>query len=94
MKTGSYLINTSRGEIIDENALIEVLNSGHLAGAGLDVLAEEPPPADHPLLKMDNVLVTPHSGAHSDGATNAMGWTALEDCLAVLSGQEPKFKVI
>jgi phosphoglycerate dehydrogenase-like enzyme len=94
MKAGSYLINTSRGGIVDENALIEALSSGHLAGAGLDVLSEEPPLADHPLLKMDKVLVTPHSGSHSDGATNAMGWTALEDCLAVLSGREPKFKVV
>jgi D-3-phosphoglycerate dehydrogenase len=94
MKTGVYLINTSRGEIIDEDALVEALRSGHLAGAGLDVLSEEPPPVSHPLLQMEQVLVTPHSGAHTDGATNAMGWAALEDCLAVLSGQEPKFKVV
>jgi D-3-phosphoglycerate dehydrogenase len=94
MKTGAYLLNTSRGEIVDEDALVESLRSGHLAGAGLDVLAQEPPADNHPLLMMENVLVTPHSGAHTDGATNAMGWASLEDCLAVLSGQEPKYKVV
>lgn len=94
MKPGAYLINTSRGEIVDEEALAEALESGHLAGAGLDVLCDEPPAANNPLLQMENVLITPHSGAHTDGATNSMGWTALEDCLAVLAGEAPKFKVV
>lgn len=94
MKQGAYLVNTSRGEIVDEDALVEFLTSGHLAGAALDVLVDEPPATDNPLLHMDQVLITPHSGAHTDGATNAMGRAALEDCLAVLSGQEPKFKVV
>lgn len=93
MKPGVYLINTSRGEIIHEDALVEFLNSGHLAGAALDVLSEEPPQSSHPLLKMEQVLVTPHCGSHTDGATNAMGWAALEDCLAVLAGREPKYEV-
>ena len=60
MKPGSVLINTARGLLVDENALIDVLNSGHLRGAGLDVFEVEPLPSDSPLLKMDNVLMSGH----------------------------------
>ena len=62
MKRTAYLINTSRGPIVDEGALLDVLRSGSIAGAGLDVFDEEPLPSDHPLLSMDNVLLTPHMG--------------------------------
>ena len=62
MKPTAYLINTSRGPIVDEGALLDVLRSGSIAGAGLDVFDEEPLPSDHPLLSMDNVLLTPHMG--------------------------------
>ena len=62
MKPTAYLINSSRGPIIDEDALLEALKSGAIAGAGLDVFDEEPLPADHPLLTLDNVLLTPHLG--------------------------------
>jgi phosphoglycerate dehydrogenase-like enzyme len=94
MKKGAFLVNTSRGGLVDEDALRAALESGHLAGAALDVLASEPPSPDHPLLKAPNVLITPHSGAQTDGATNAMGWGALTDCLAVLSGEEPQNRVV
>ena len=89
MKAGSYLINTARGELIDEAALAEALRSDHLRGAALDTFVDEPPRADNPLLGLPQVIVTPHMGAHTDGATNAMGWMALGDCLAVLQEQEP-----
>ena len=93
MKKGSYLINTSRGEIIDETALLNALQSGHLRGAALDAFSIEPPPIDHPLLALPQVIITPHLGAQTDGATNAMGRIALEDCLAVLRDQPPRFRI-
>jgi D-3-phosphoglycerate dehydrogenase len=63
MRKGARVINCARGGIISEDALAEALRSGHLAGAALDVYVQEPPPADHPLLKLPNVVVTPHLGA-------------------------------
>jgi D-3-phosphoglycerate dehydrogenase len=94
MKRGAHLINTSRGSLLDEAALVEALQDGQLAGAALDVFAEEPPSPDNPLLALPQVILTPHMGAHADSATNAMGWAALRDCLAVLSGNEPVHRVI
>lgn len=65
IKKGAFIINTSRGKIIDEKELIEALRSGKLAGGGFDVFAEEPIRKDHPFLKMENVLLTPHMGFKS-----------------------------
>jgi len=93
MKLGSYLINTARGELVDEEALTTALQSGKLSGAALDVFSKQPPEAHNPLLGLPQVLATPHMGAHTDGATNAMGWGALNDCMAVLRGEEPQHRV-
>ncbi len=94
MKEGAYLVNTARGEIVDEDALLAGLESGKIAGAALDAFVQQPPAADHPLLRHERVIVTPHMGAHTDGATNAMGWASLNDCLAVLRGEEPRYRVV
>jgi D-3-phosphoglycerate dehydrogenase len=94
MKPGAYLINTARGELVDEDALFDSLQRGHISGAALDALQQEPPDPDHPLLALSQVLVMSHTGAHADGATNAMGRMALNDCLAVLRGDEPAHRVV
>jgi phosphoglycerate dehydrogenase-like enzyme len=65
-----------------------------LAGAALDAFQHEPPGADNPLMALPQVIPTPHMGAHSDGATNAMGSMALADCLAVLTGKKPLYRVV
>jgi len=89
MKKGAYLINMARGKIIDENALIEALRSGKLAGAALDVFEEEPPKADNPLLSFDNVVLTPHIGASSREAMRRMAIQSAEGILKVFRGETP-----
>ena len=93
MKTGSFLINTARGELIVEDALIEGLKSGHLRGAALDAFSKEPPDHDNPLLAMPQVICSPHLGAQTDGAANMMGRMALNECLRVLKGEKPLYRV-
>ena len=66
MRPGSWFVNVGRGEIVDESALVEALLSEHLGGAGLDVFATEPLPADSPLWVLPNVIVTPHSSGTTD----------------------------
>ena len=75
MKRGAFLVNTARGELIDEAALAQAIESGHLRGAALDCFRAEPPAVDHPLLRLPQVLVTPHTAAHTDDAGNARGST-------------------
>jgi len=89
MKQGAFVVNTARGELIDEEALRDALETGRLRGAALDCFRKEPPAPDHPLLRLPQVIVTPHTGSHTDEATNAMGWMALKACLEVLSGERP-----
>ncbi len=71
-KPGVIIINTARGEIIEENALLAALRSGHVAAAGLDVYHQEPLPSDHPLVALDNVLLTPHVAFNTPEATHAL----------------------
>lgn len=89
MKPGAYLVNTARGGLIDEQALYRALKENRLAGAGLDVFADEPP-ANSPLLQLgDKVLLTPHLGAQTTETVLRMGRMAAENIVQVLSGERP-----
>jgi D-3-phosphoglycerate dehydrogenase / 2-oxoglutarate reductase len=89
MKKGAFIVNVSRGAVIDTNALIEALKSGHLGGAALDVLEDEPnvPPA---LLALPNVMITPHVAFTSDASLRELRTWASEEIVRVLRGQSPK----
>ena len=87
MKKDAIIINTARGEVIDQDALIEVMQSGHLAGAGLDVTTPEPLPTDNPLFAMDNVLILPHIGSATVATREKMAKMAADNIIAVLNGK-------
>ena len=89
MKPSSYLINTARGPIIDEAALASALDQGHLAGAALDVMEQEPP-SGSPLFGRDNVIVTPHTSFYSEESLVDLQTKAAEEVVRVLTGQTPR----
>jgi D-3-phosphoglycerate dehydrogenase len=89
LKPTAYLINTSRGAIIDETALTTALTEGWFAGAALDVLIQEPPPPDHPLLSRENVIVTPHAAFYSEAAVASAQQKAVEHVAQVLRKEVP-----
>jgi glyoxylate reductase len=91
MKPGSILINTSRGSVVDEEALIKVLKEKQIAGAGLDVFEKEPLDADSPLFKMDNVVILPHIGSATWKTREKMSEIAANNLLAILKGQQPLY---
>jgi D-3-phosphoglycerate dehydrogenase len=90
MEKKPLLINTSRGPIVDEGALIEALRGGRLSGAGLDVLEKEPPDPLNPLLKMENVVLTPHVSFYSVESISELKRRTAESVSAVLLGRRPK----
>jgi phosphoglycerate dehydrogenase-like enzyme len=87
MKPSAYLVNTSRGPIVDEAALLAALNDGTIAGAALDVSDPEPPPAGHPLRSAPNTVLTPHLGYVSEGSYEVYFREAVEDIAAFLDGE-------
>jgi phosphoglycerate dehydrogenase-like enzyme len=89
MKPTAYLINTARGPIIDQKALVEVLRHNRIAGAGLDVLEKEPPDAEDPILKLDNVILTPHALSWTDQGFAGIGGADIRAVLDVMHGREP-----
>jgi D-3-phosphoglycerate dehydrogenase / 2-oxoglutarate reductase len=93
MKQGALLINTARGPLVDEGALIAALDSGHLGGAALDVVASEPLAKDSKLLGRDNVILTPHTAFYSVEALNELQTKCATDVARVLSGEPPVYPV-
>jgi len=89
MKPEAYFITTARGFIHDEEALADALRTRQIAGAGLDVWEDEPPPHDHPLMAFDNVIVSPHVAGSTIEARDNMGRIAAEQALAILDGKKP-----
>ncbi|MFC1920578.1 C-terminal binding protein [Chloroflexota bacterium] len=93
MKPTAYIINTARGKVIDEQALIKALREKLIAGAGLDVFEQEPIDSENPLLKMDNVIVTPHSASYSDTALKVQAINPSQEVARVLGGHWPNHPV-
>jgi phosphoglycerate dehydrogenase-like enzyme len=93
MKPTAYLINVARGPVVDERALYQALAARRIAGAGLDVFEEEPTPADNPILKLDNVIVSPHALCWTDELFANIARTALGAIAAVSTGHRPEFVV-
>jgi D-3-phosphoglycerate dehydrogenase len=93
MKSTAFLINTARGEIVNEADLIAALQGKIIAGAGLDVYAQEPPGKDNPLLQLDNVIVTPHNAALTKECAIRTAVHAAMGIDDVLSGRTPRWPV-
>jgi phosphoglycerate dehydrogenase-like enzyme len=89
MKSSAYLVNTSRGPVIDEKALFAALEGGAIAGAGLDVFDQEPPPADNPLFRLENVVLTPHYAGPTWDNQPARFRNAFDNCQRVARGEKP-----
>ena len=89
MQPHAYFITTARGGIHDEAALAAALTAKQIAGAGLDVWEDEPPPSDHPLLKFDNVLVSPHTAGITRQSRHNIAKIAAEQMLDILDGKKP-----
>ncbi|MCK5608898.1 phosphoglycerate dehydrogenase [Candidatus Pacearchaeota archaeon] len=93
MKDNSYIVNTARGDLIDESALTEALKKGKLSGAGLDVMCDEPSVADNPLFELGNVTFTPHIGSDTLGTFAKVYESAVDDILLFFNGKKPRHVV-
>ena len=93
MKDTAFIINTARGPLVNTDDLAVALGNGELAGAGLDVLPNEPPEVSDPIVGRANVVLTPHTGFYSEDALLDLQTTVASDVAAVLAGEEPKYPV-
>jgi D-3-phosphoglycerate dehydrogenase len=93
MKPEACIINTARGAIIDEPALLDALRQKRIAGAALDAISQEPVISNHPLLQFDNVIITPHIAWYSEESLGEARLKAAEDVVKVLKGDLPKYTV-
>ncbi len=91
MKTGAFIVNTSRGKLVDEAALAAALKSGKIAAAGLDVLTNEPPEKGNPLIGLKNVIITPHTSFFSNESFEELKEKAARNMVEVLSGQQVRY---
>ena len=90
MKDGAYLINPARGALVDLDAVAEALTSGKLAGAAMDAFEVEPLPLDSPILKCENIVLTPHTGAETKESYYNVSMTTARDIIKVIKGEEPE----
>ena len=93
MKSGTVLVNTARGRIWDEGAVCRALRDGRIAGVGADVLSREPPGADHPLLREERALVTPHVAWYSEASLDEVMVQRMDEIVRVLAGRRPRYVV-
>jgi phosphoglycerate dehydrogenase-like enzyme len=93
MKPTAYLVNTARGPVVDEAALYDALTSKRIAGAAIDVFEEEPTPADNPLLKLDNIIVTPHALCWTDECFRGIASSAFGAMVSYARGEPPRYVV-
>jgi D-3-phosphoglycerate dehydrogenase len=89
MKKGVLILNCARGEIVHTNDMVEALKSGQVGGYGTDVLDEEPPKADHPLLKLPNAIVTPHIGSRTYESVVRQATTSVKNLILAMKGEKP-----
>jgi D-3-phosphoglycerate dehydrogenase len=94
MKRTAFLVNLARGGVVDEEALLQALREKRIAGAAVDVMESEPPRQNHPLLALDNVLLTPHIGGSTREAQSRGEWGAAEEVVRVLQGDRPLNPVV
>ena len=93
MKKDTILVNISRGNIVDEEALYRALKEGKIRGAALDVFAQEPATKANPLLALDNFIATPHMGGYTHEALRETGMICVRDIVSMLEGNQPKYVV-
>jgi phosphoglycerate dehydrogenase-like enzyme len=94
MREGAVLVNTARGGLVDESALVEALKTGRLRAAGLDTFEREPTPADNPLLQLDNVVVMPHLAWLTTGTLERSVAVAVENCRRLAAGDPLLHQVV